>query len=95
MDCPSTESLNGLFERAATHWQARMAHSTPEVIDRLVGRGERDANSKTSTRQLVPDDLSDGADLVPAPSAFIHAAGDRKPGADLVDFRLELAEAPF
>ncbi len=95
VDCPSTECLNGLYERAATHWQARMARSTPEVIDRLVGRGERDANSKTSTRQLVPDDLSDGADLVPAPSAFIHAAGDRKPGADLVDFRLELAEAPF
>lgn len=72
-----------------------MARSTPDVIDRLVGRGKRDANPKISTRQLVPDFITDGADLVPAPTAFIHAAGERKPGPDLVDFRLELAETPF
>lgn len=89
--CPSTEALNGLYERARRHWDWRMRRPIPGVLDRLVGR-KRDANPNNMFRQTVPDFIADGADLVPAPTVFIRVPGDVKPTSSEIDWRAELAE---
>jgi hypothetical protein len=64
----------------------------PSTLQRLVGSGKRSASPSTLTRQQVPDFIADGADLVPAPTVYVHAPGDQKAGSSVVDWRAELAE---
>ena len=73
------------------HWDHRIVRPLPELAERLLGK-KRDAIPNTNRRQLVPDFIADGADLVPAPTVFVNAPGDRKPGSEVVDWRAEFAE---
>jgi group II intron reverse transcriptase/maturase len=95
IQCPTTSVLNDLYERARRRWDMRIHRALPGVLDRLIGR-KRDANPNNPFRQLVPDFLADGADLVPAPTVFVRAPGDVKPTSSEIDWRAEFAETePF
>lgn len=90
---PTNKELSQMYDRAWRNWSDRMAAPPRSVMERLLGKGtHRDARAHNFGRQLSPDPIADGADLVPAPSAFIKPYEDRKPGPMEVDWRLELLD---
>ncbi|MCY3018044.1 MAG: reverse transcriptase/maturase family protein [Planctomycetota bacterium] len=90
-NCPNTADLNDLHDRARGHWQSRFGAPLPPIMDRLVGLPQRDAHANNTIRQMVPHHIADGADLVPAPLAFIEPYGDRKPDWRAVEWRVKFA----